>query len=159
MSCPSKKESPPCLVQTLVLGMAPFECEEEGSKHVDDHRSRAEKDTEHVLGRCHMIPAEDLTYPVLCDARDLASFAQMHRHAIVTTAIEADKQFQKKRNLPKKSGGPELRKEEKSSTNSSNPEHDASACLELIEKHLRVRKVQQPTEQQRRQRRRRVHAM
>ena len=55
---------------------------------------------------------------------------QLHRHAIVTTAFEADRQFPKKRNSPKKSGGPELRKEEKNSKNLSNLEHDASACIE-----------------------------
>ena len=76
----------PCVGLTMAQT---FECEEDGSKHVD-HRSRAEQDAE--LG---------------ADARDLASYAQMHRHAIVT-AIEADKQFQKKRNLPKKRGGPKL---------------------------------------------------
>ncbi|KAL7492618.1 hypothetical protein ACHAWT_003287 [Skeletonema menzelii] len=92
------------------------------------------------------------------DARDLASYArgklgiipgdalaeQIHRQNIVTAAIEADKQCPKKRNLPVKSGGPELRKEEKNSKDFSNPEHNASAspeaptCNSMVDRNDKV---------------------
>ena len=81
----------PCVGLTMAQT---FGCEEDGSKHVDHRSSRAEQDAEHILGRCSRSC-------ILCSN-------SKHRHAIVTTAIEADKQFQKKRNLPKKRGGPKL---------------------------------------------------
>eukprot|EP00984_Skeletonema_dohrnii_P020651 scaffold10129_cov81-Skeletonema_dohrnii-CCMP3373.AAC.2 len=79
------------------------------------------------------------------DARDIASYArgklgiipgdkvaeQTHRQSILTAAIEADKQFPKKRNLSRR-GEPEVRKEGQINKDLSNPEHNTPARQELV---------------------------
>ena len=79
------------------------------------------------------------------DARDLASYArgklgiipgdkvaeQTHRQSILTAAIESDKQFPKKRNLPK-GGEPVVRKRGQIKKDLSNPEHTTPARQELV---------------------------